>query len=149
ADQAGAKEVSEDRAVEIQGEAKMLRAHYYFFLWRVFRNVPIITEDLTTEEAQTIANDKDVLPFIEEDLKFAIANLPETKINKEHGRMDKQTAQAYLGKLYLYQKKYPEALTLFKEVMKGKDIVSMPFWNNFDVTTENGPEVVMASKHAI
>lgn len=149
ADQTGAQEVSADRAIEIQAESRMLRAHYYFYLWRVFRNVPLITEEMTTEEAQTIPNDQDILPFVEEDLKFAIENLPETKINEEYGRMDKATAQAYLGKLYLYQQKFPEALVLFKQVMAGKDLVAMPFWNNFDVTQENGPEVVMASKHAI
>jgi tetratricopeptide (TPR) repeat protein len=149
-DQAGPKEISAERAKEIQGEAKMLRAHYYFYLWRVFRNVPIITEEIATaEEAAKIPNDKDVLPLIEEDLKFAVENLPTTKINDEYGRMDKNAAKAYLGKLYLYQKKYAQALTLFKEVMAGKDLVSMPFWNNFDVTKENGPEGVVVSKHAI
>lgn len=149
ADQEGSQEIAAERAIEIQGEARMLRAHYYFFLWRVFRNVPIITEATTTEEAKTIPNDQDVTPLIEEDLKFAIDNLPETKINNEAGRMDKNTARAYLGKLYLYQKKHAEALPLFNQVMAGKDLVSMPFWNNFDVTKEDGDEVVMVSKHAI
>lgn len=148
-DQSGDQEITEERAQEIQGEARMLRAHYYFYLWRVFRNIPIITEATTTEEAQNIPNDQDVLPFIEEDLKFALANLPDGKINDEFGRMSKDVARAYLGKFYLYQNKHAEALPLFKEVMSGKDLVSMPFWNNFDVTTENGPEVVMVSKHAI
>src|SRR5690606_10012312 len=83
ADQTADQEITEERAQEIQGEPRMLRAHYYFFLWRVFRNVPIISEAITTEEAQNIPNDQDVLPFIEEDLKFALANLPEGKINDE------------------------------------------------------------------
>jgi hypothetical protein len=95
-DQAGPKEISAERAKEIQGEAKMLRAHYYFYLWRVFRNVPIITEEIATaEEAAKIPNDKDVLPLIEEDLKFAVENLPTTKINDEYGRMDKNAAKAF------------------------------------------------------
>lgn len=149
-DQAGPQEISESRAIEIRGETRMLRAHYYFFLWRIFRNLPIITEEIaTTEEAQMVPNDKDILPFIEEDLKFAITNLPDAKINDESGRMSKDIAKAYLGKFYLYQKKYSEALTLFNEVMSGKDLVSMPFWDNFDVTKENGPEALMVSKHAI
>lgn len=149
ADQAGPKEISAERAKEIEAEAKMLRGHYNFYLWRIFKNVPIITEAITTAEAQTIPNDKDITPTIEEDFKFAVANLPATKIKDEFGRMDKNAAKAYLGKLYLYQKKYAQALTLFKEVMAGKDITTMPYWNNFDVTKENGPEVVMVAKHAI
>lgn len=149
ADQEGPMEITAERATEIQAEARMLRAHYYFYLWRVFRHLPVITETMTTEEARTTPNDQDVTPLIEEDLKFAVANLPESKINNEAGRMDKNAARAYLGKLYLYQQKYAEALPLFNQVMAGKDLVSMPFWNNFDVTTEDGPEVVMVSKHAI
>ena len=149
ADQEGPMEITAERATEIQAEARMLRAHYYFYLWRVFRYLPVITETMTPEEARTTPNDQDVTPLIEEDLKFAVANLPETKINGEAGRMDKNAARAYLGKLYLYQQKYAEALPLFNQVMAGKDLVSMPFWNNFDVTTEDGPEVVMVSKHAI
>src|SRR5690606_1705386 len=149
ADQEGPQEITPERATEIQGEARMLRAHYYFFLWRVFRNVPVITEAMTTEEARTAKNDQDVTPLIEEDLKFAIEALPESKINNEAGRMDKNVARAYLGKLYLYQNKHAEALPLFKQVMAGKDLVAMPFWNNFDVTKEDGDEVVMVSKHAI
>ena len=122
ADQVGPKEISAERAKEIEAEAKMLRGHYNFFLWRIFKNVPIITEAITTAEAQTIPNDKDITPTIEEDFKFAVANLPATKIKDEFGRMDKNAAKAYLGKLYLYQKKYAQALTLFKEVMAGKEI---------------------------
>lgn len=148
-DQEGNKEVSAERASEVEAEARMLRAHYYFYLWRIFRKLPYIDETVTTEEAKQIANDGDILPKIEEDLKFAVENLPDDKIKGEAGRMDKRTAKAYLGKYYLYQKKYAEALALFKDVIQGQDLVGMYYWNNFDVTKEDGPEVVMASKHAI
>lgn len=150
ADQAGMKEVSVARAKEIQGEARMLRGHYYFFLWRVFRHIPIVPESVTTmQEAMGIANNQDVTVAIEQDFKFAIENLPVTKINNHYGRMDKNIARAYLGKLYLYQKKYPLALALFKEVMAGKDLTTMSFAHNFDITKENGPEALLVSKHAI
>ena len=148
-DQASAAEISPERAKEIQGEARMLRAHYYFYLWRVFRFIPYIDESMTAEEAAAVKNDTDILPKIVEDLKFAIENLPASKINDEYGRMDKTSAKAYLGKVYLYQKQYAEALPLFKEVIAGTDLASMPFWNNFDVTKENGPEALVISKHAI
>lgn len=148
-DQAGEKSVSADRAIQVQAEARMLRAHYYFFLYRVFKNLPYVDENTSTDAAKTVPNDTDILPKIIEDLVFASANLPATKFNNETGRMDKRTAQAYLGKIYLYEKKYAEALVLFKEVMAGKDITTMPFQNNFDVTTEDGPEAILVSKHAI
>ncbi|MGJ1267759.1 RagB/SusD family nutrient uptake outer membrane protein [Sphingobacterium spiritivorum] len=148
-DQDGAKTIGSDRAKTIEAEARMLRAHYYFFLWRVFKNIPYVSEATTTDEAKTVPNNTDVLPKIIDDLKFAVDNLPLTKINGESGRMDQNIAKAYLGKVYLYQKKYGEALVLFKDVIGSKDITVMPFQNNFDVTTEDGPETLLVSKHAI
>lgn len=148
-DQSENKEITPARALEIEAEAKMLRAHYYFFMWRIFKNIPYIDENTSIEDAKVMPNNIDIVPKIESDLKFAVDNLPESKINNEAGRMDKNIARAYLGKLYLYLNKHGEALPLFKEVIKGKDLTSMYYWDNFDVTKKDGLEVVMASKHAI
>ncbi|MFD2902911.1 RagB/SusD family nutrient uptake outer membrane protein [Sphingobacterium anhuiense] len=148
-DQAKGKTVGAERAKQIEGEAKMLRSHYYFLLWRVFKNIPVIDENVSMEDSKTIKNDQDILPLIESDLKTAVANLPTSKINGEGGRMDQFAAKSYLGKFYLYQKKYKEALDLFKAVLSGKDITAMPFQDNYDVLKENGPEAIMVSKHVI
>ena len=148
-DQAGAKEIAATRATEIEAEARMLRGHYYFFMWRIFRNLPWIDENTTLDEAKTKPNDTDIYEKIIDDIKFAVDNLPATKFKGEAGRMDKNIAKAYLGKLYLYQKQYSLALPLFKEVIGSKDLRSMKFENNFDVDTEDGPEALLVSKHAI
>lgn len=138
------------RATEIEAETKLLRAHYYFFLRRAFINVPYISETTTTPEAATTPNDKDVYSNIESDLQFAVANLPVSKPKGEVGRVNKKIAQAYLGKVLLYQQKYTEALPLFEAVISASgDLATMPFENNFQTETENGPEVVFAVKHAI
>lgn len=148
--QAGNNKLSDARALEVEAEAKMLRAHYYFMLRRVFVNIPYVDETIATADAITIPNNVEVYPKIEEDLKFAVANLPVTKPKGEKGRADKLAAQAYLGKVYLYQKKYAEALALFNTVINAKpSIVTMPFTDNFDVTKENGPESIFAAQHSI
>lgn len=149
ADQAGPKTISATRAKEIEGEARMLRGHYYFFMWRIFRNLPWIDENTTSEEAKVKPNDGDIYDKILSDIKFAVDNLPVAKYKGESGRMDKTIAKAYLGKLYLYQKKYDLALPLFQEVIGGKDLTMMPFTNNFNIDTEDGPEALLVSKHAI
>lgn len=149
--QAGSgNKLSEGRALEIEAEARMLRAHYYFFLRRIFVNVPYVDETVATADAVTIPNNTDVYPKIEEDLKFAVASLTNAKPKGEVGRVDKLAAQAYLGKVYLYQKKYAEALPLLQAVIDAKpSIVTMPFTDNFDVTKENGPESIFAAQHSI
>lgn len=149
ADQEGSKNISAARAIEIEAEAKMLRGHYYFFLWRIFKNLPYIDENTSLDEAKVKPNDTDIYDKIIEDIKFASENLPIAKIKGEAGRMDKNIAKAYLGKLYLYQKKYDLALPLFNDVIGSKDLRTMPFQNNFNVDTEDGPETLLVSKHAI
>ncbi|WP_343704566.1 RagB/SusD family nutrient uptake outer membrane protein [Chitinophaga sp.] len=141
---------SDARATEIEAEARMLRAHYYFYLVRAFRHIPYVDETVATADAITIPNEEEVWPKIEDDLKFAVQSLTVEKPKKEVGRVNKTAAQAYLGKVYLYQKKYGEALVLFKDVMTAKgNLVDMPFQNNFDVTTENGPESIFEVQHNI
>src|SRR5690606_36576109 len=103
-----------------------------------------------TEEAASVPNNADVLPKIEADFKFAVDNLTPTKPLGDVGRVDQIGAKAYLGKLYLYQGKNAEALALFKEVIASRpDLKEIPYLNNFDVNTENGPEAILTSQHLI
>jgi tetratricopeptide (TPR) repeat protein len=142
-----ATKFSDARATEIQAEARLLRAHYYFFLVRAFKNVPLITEE-TTEPS--VDNTADVYPQIVSDLTFAVENLAVTNSKGQVGRMNKTIAQAYLAKVYLYQKKYAEALPLFNEVIASKPaLVDIPYKDNFDITKENGPESIFAVQHSV
>lgn len=150
---------SDARAIQIQAEARMLRAHYYFFLRRVFGpNIPYIDENMTTQQAGQVANDSDIYPHIVADLVFANANLPQdySKPLGEVGRCDKYAAEAYLAKVYLYgtnekiDSKYAEALALFKDVISRKgDLTAMKYQNNFDVETKNGPECIFTAQCVI
>ena len=142
-----AKKFSDARAKEIQGEARLLRAHYYFFMVRVFKSVPYITEATTTA---SVANDKDIYPDIVTDLLAAISNLGTAKPKGQVGRVDQYIAQSYLGKVYLYQKKYAEAYTLLNTVILAKpDLVTLPYTDNFDITKENGPEALFSVQHSV
>ena len=138
------------RAIEIQGEARLLRAHYYFFLARAFKNVPLITES-TTDPA--VDNTPDIYPSIVADLKYASDNLAAVNTQAQVGRMNKIIAQAYLGKVLLYQKKYSEALPLFNAVIAAKGgvnaITTMPYTDNFDITKENGPETIFSVQMSV
>jgi hypothetical protein len=145
----GAK-FDESRAKEIEAEAKMLRGHYYFFLYRIFKNIPYIDENTSTSDAAATKNDVDVMPMIISDLQFAAGNLPVNPPLGEIGRSTKAAAQAYLGKVYLYQKQFADALPLFKEVIASRPaITDLPFEDNFNVTTENGPESIFTAQSVI
>ncbi|PIQ20163.1 MAG: RagB/SusD family nutrient uptake outer membrane protein [Cytophagales bacterium CG18_big_fil_WC_8_21_14_2_50_42_9] len=130
----------------IEAEARFLRAHYYFELKKMFNMVPWIDET-TTDYNQP--NNVDIWPNIEADFQFATDNLPATQA--QVGRVNKWAAMAYLGKTYLYQKKYQEAKTQFDQVIASgvtsnnlKYGLVDKFKDNFDAATENNKESVFA-----
>jgi hypothetical protein len=102
----------------IIGEAKALRALYYFNLVRMFRNIPLLLEPLTATNMYEVeqASPDAVYDQIESDLIDAKAVLPATVPTPEKGRITKGGAQALLGKVYLYRGKNAQAAAEFAEV---------------------------------
>ncbi|GAA4432903.1 RagB/SusD family nutrient uptake outer membrane protein [Pontibacter saemangeumensis] len=141
-----AEGISEEDKQRIAAEARFLRGHYYFELKKMFNMVPWIDET-TTEFNQP--NNVDIWPNIEADFQFAFDNLPNTQA--QVGRANKWAAAAYLGKTYLYQKKYAEAKGMFDQVIT-EGVTSNgltyglvdKFKDNFDASAENNKESVFA-----
>lgn len=114
---------------QIVAEAKILRAHAYFELVTLFGEVPLITRSLTQSElSQPRAAVADVYAQIEKDLTEALVDIPHVA---EYPATDKfrvswGTAQALLGKVYLYQQKYQLAATTLKKLIDSNeyDLVS-------------------------
>ena len=100
-------------------ETKVLRAIYNFELVRLFRNIPLITAPISTNDIYNVtqADPSDVYAQIETDLIEAIPDLPVTlDIANEAGRLTKGAAKALLGKVYLYQGKNSQAVAEFADV---------------------------------
>jgi hypothetical protein len=99
------------------GEAKFLRAHYYFILVQLFGDVPLSTEPTkpgdnlfpARTDKMTIYNDV-IIP----DLKEAINLLPgKTEYSgSDIGRVSKGAAAGMLAKVYLTLGKYEECLEM-------------------------------------
>ncbi|MBA7479983.1 SusD-like protein P2 [subsurface metagenome] len=89
----------------MQGEARFLRAYYYFELVRMFGPVPLITSTLApTEYEQTNSSLEELFNQMEEDLLMAIEVLPR-KSEWEYASRNRASigaAQALLGKVYLF-----------------------------------------------
>ena len=101
---------------KLLGEARFLRAFYYFGLAKRYGGVPIVTEvqdPLASPEVLNVSRNTeyDTWKFIHEDLQFAIDNL-ETD-TKETGRANKYVAAALMSRAMLYAgsiAKYTESL---------------------------------------
>lgn len=126
-------------------EAKFLRALYHFHLVVAFENIPLITtvpkstDDFYVSQVAPAA----VWAQIEQDLKDAIAGMPNKQDGEDLGRAGKYTATAYLGKAYLFQEKWSEASAQFGDVIAngGYDLLAN-YADNFNGAGENGSESV-------
>jgi hypothetical protein len=101
------------------GEAKTLRALYYFELLRMFGNIPLILKEIkATDDYYNIpqATKTEVYTQIEADLLDAIPKLPMTVSGDQKGRLTQGAAKALLGKVYLYENKKAEAAAQFADV---------------------------------
>ena len=148
-----AADVSAADKTRIAAEARFLRAHYYFELKRIFNNTPYVDEKTDESTIGKVGNDVDLWPKIEADLKSAYADLPETQ--GAAGRSNKWSAGAYLGKVYMYEKKYAEAKTVFDAVIKsGKTTNGKPYalvakyGEVFNAANDNNSESVFAIQTA-
>lgn len=91
------------------GEAKFLRAYFYFFLVRGWGDVPLIKKQLSSDEYRQARDPaSDVYDLIISDLEDAIEVLP---LKSEYsdanlGRATKGAARGLLAKVYLFQDDY-------------------------------------------
>lgn len=124
------------------GEAKFLRALHYFWLVRMFGDVPIQEID-NTESWVTRRSKADVYAYIEQDLLDAINLLPNKNQypSADLGRATKGAAQGLLAKVYLYEEKWQKAYDMAGNVMSsGQYGLESDYAKIWRVAGENGVE---------
>jgi starch-binding outer membrane protein, SusD/RagB family len=147
-------DVNAEDAKRISAEARFLRSHAYFSLKRNFNNTPYVDETLDYGKGiEKVDNSKDLWPLIEADMKYAYDNLPATQGSV--GRANKWAAGAYLGKIYLQQRKYGDAKTLFDAVIangtnpKGvKYALISKYGDLYKASNDNNAESIFAVQQA-
>ena len=149
-----------------QGELRFLRAHSYFKMKLLYKNIPIFDETVSDDDILKVSNELDndaSWNKIAADFQFAIDNLPATQ--PQPARANKLAAQAYLAKLRLFQAykqsanhsvtsidqaRLQEVVTLTQAVISsGRFSLSPDIADNFLPETENGPESVFAIQFTI
>lgn len=134
---------------QVLAEARFLRAYFNFELLKWFGPIPIKPEGrfiLGEETSIPRSPVEEVYAYIESDLTFAVENLNPTP--SEPGRATVYSAQALLGKVYLYQDKFNLAAEQLNQVInsgafhlygtEGEE----EFSDLFEYEGENGPESV-------
>ncbi|MFD1144497.1 RagB/SusD family nutrient uptake outer membrane protein [Larkinella insperata] len=130
----------------IEGQLKFLRAYFYFHLVQYFGDVVLVTSTLANpNQAFDLVRSPqaDVWAQIEKDLKEAVALLPATYPAAQVGRITKGAALGILGKVYLTQKKYTDAVSTLKEILPLGYSLNPAYADNFNPARKNGPESLL------
>jgi hypothetical protein len=135
---------------QLQGEARFMRAFFYFYLVNFFGEVPLA---LTTDPAANAALSRSPVPMVYQqivaDLKEAQELLSDNFLNRylqsssgtlERVRPTKWAATALLAKTYLYLGDYANAETEAGKVISNTALFSLPALNT--VFLKNSTEAI-------
>lgn len=136
--------ISQNVKDRIVGEAKFLRALYYFTLVRLFGDVPLTTKALTAADDLTPArtSKNEIYDLIVQDLTEAANLLPakEAYSGADVGRASKGAALGLLAKVFLTLGEYQKVLDLCQQVRALGYSLNEQYSDNFNPLTENSKE---------
>jgi tetratricopeptide (TPR) repeat protein len=137
---------------QIKGEVYFLRAYSYFYLVRLFGDLPIITSAFRSPDEiaafdMTRKPVSEVYTLIEEDLKTSY-ELLQNSTETSKAKASAGAAQTLLGKVYLTKHQYADAESILKQVIENTgynydlmDDYGVLFTNNNDNLQESVFEI--------
>ncbi|MDR0756646.1 MAG: RagB/SusD family nutrient uptake outer membrane protein [Tannerella sp.] len=159
-DKVGASEsISPDVKKRLVGEARFLRAYYYFYAVQFWGEVPLVLHNIDGSNTTRAAVD-DVYGQIVQDLKDAAEALPRASeyAGADRGRATQGAAYAYLSKVYLVwgqtseksgaavQKERYRASVDYASLVTGYELEEN-FLDNWSKSNRNGRESIFATQH--
>jgi hypothetical protein len=141
--------ISMDQALQsrILGEAKFLRAYYYFTLVNIFGDVPVILAPTAPEDLQIPQSPVSEIfaTVIEPDLKDAEVKLQDKYVGADVGRVTNGAATALLTKAYIFQAKWSNAAAAAEKVINSNRYSLNQFYDhnfNANFKNNNNPESI-------
>lgn len=142
--------ISEDIKNNALGEARFIRAAAYFYLVRIWGEVPIIEDNLEHIYSPEIPKNRieDIYELMRRDLEFAAANCYE-KIRSDNysanAHVSAGSAKALLAKIELYEGNYERSRQLAEEVIQSGEFHLMENYSDlFLSVNNNNPESIFA-----
>jgi hypothetical protein len=124
------------------GEARFLRALFYFDMVRAWGDIPLVTQPLTITDAYKAGRtpEAEVYAQIVEDLKYAAENLPAKANQRFVGAASQEAANTLLGKVYLTMGDKTKATEALLKVYGKFSLV--PYADLWNKTKKNGAESI-------
>ncbi|WP_419802053.1 RagB/SusD family nutrient uptake outer membrane protein [Mucilaginibacter sp.] len=143
------KAVPDATKATINGQAKFLRAYYYFMLTNCYGDIPLRLQVATADNLSTPAVPQaQIFAQIEKDCTEAAAALPTAWTGSDLGRATKGAALSLLAKTYLFEAKYAMAAQTAQQVEAlGIYDLTAKFTDNFNAGTKNNKEAIFSIWH--
>lgn len=136
----------DDIKKQFAGEAKFIRSLMYFNLVQLYGAVPLVLNEITSEqEAYSYGRTPvgEVYNQIVSDLTEASLLLPESYNSTNMGRVSRYAALGLLGKVYVTNKQFDNAIAPLEEVVNsGKYELLENFADVFSVTNKHNKEII-------
>jgi hypothetical protein len=144
------KVLSGDQLKAYKGQAFFLRAFNYWWLAKLYGNVPIVKENPfnISYKAHMATSPRDsVLMFVESDLDSAIAYLPNVPYTDGHAV--KGTAEGYMVRVLLFEKQFKQAAAMAQQVMQQKQFSLNPCYacNFYKPDQTSSKEIMFSVKY--
>lgn len=135
-----ASELSETQKVAYIGELKFLRALSYYYLVRLWGEVPLRREENMTEWNLAKNSVEEIHTFISADLEYAVANAPD--IPRLLGTPCKNAAKSLLAEFHAYLGNYSETKRLTEDVINSGSYSLVPVTTSREFEKIFGPDVI-------
>ncbi|RYE22298.1 MAG: RagB/SusD family nutrient uptake outer membrane protein, partial [Sphingobacteriaceae bacterium] len=141
--------ITEADKATIIGQAKFLRAYYYFVLTNNYGDIPLRLQVATADNLGSPALPQtQIYAQIEKDCTEAAAALPATWSSTDFGRATKGAALSLLAKTYLFEQKFALAASTAQQVEAlGVYSLTNKFTDNFTASTKNNTEAIFSILH--
>jgi hypothetical protein len=112
----------ENESKAFEAEALFLRSLCYFYLVRIYRNVPLVLEASESDNQDYypgVSSEQDIFLQIIDDLQIAVENLPTSYARKEYdkGRATKAAAYSLMADVYLSFEKFQACINACDQVI--------------------------------
>jgi hypothetical protein len=148
-------DITDNVRKQFEGEVKFIRAFYYFQLYSIYGDVPLVLEPLTlANQKQPKVPAAKVLEQILADLDYGMANLSTNTYGQNGGHATASTAQAFKARVLLFSAygatgtPDPAVLTQVRDICQQimtKYSLSKNFEDNFrDATQKGNTEIIFS-----
>jgi hypothetical protein len=140
----GKTTINEDLKKRTAAEARFLRAYQYFLLSQLYGDAPLITANLTTEEANAITRTPkaEVVKFVLDELAAIAPDLPDSYSGSDEGRVTKGAAWSLKARTELFNQQYQNCIASCNNVI-GKYTLYPSYTDMFRIQYEHNSEIIL------